>query len=99
MSISEPMLSKSGHIVIKKIEYMVQSINNVVNLLYFFGIFHFARTLRSSVSKQLFIVIANIDIGKHALSVVASTIYNQFPITIKSENIPIFCKISQNIFD
>ena len=73
--------------------------SGVAPLLYFFGISHIASTLRSSVSKQVFIVIANLDIGKHALSVVASTICNQFPITIKSENIPIFCQISQNIFD
>ena len=99
MSISEPMLSNSEHIVIQKLNTRFSLLNNVVNLLYFFGISHIARTLRSSVSKQLFIVIANLDLGKHALSVVASTICSQLPITIKSENIPIFCKISQNIFD
>ena len=56
-----------------------QQLTYLVNLLHFSDI---SRTLRSSVSKQLFV--PKLNIGKHAFSVAAPTIWNQLPITIKS---------------
>ena len=62
----------------------------IVNLLHFCGN---SRTIRSSVSKLVFVPKTKLDIGKRAFSVAASTIWNQLPIAIKSsETVVIFHK-------
>ena len=47
---------------------------------YLVNLLHFSRTLRSSVTKQLFIPKTKLSIGKRAFP----TIWNQLPITIRS---------------
>ena len=53
----------------------------LVNLLNFSDT---SRTLRSSVSKQLFVPKTNLNISKRAFCVAAPTIWNQLPIAIIS---------------
>ena len=73
----------------------IQQLTYLVNLLQFSDM---SRTLRSYVSKQLFVPKAKLNIGKCAFSVAAPTIYNQLSITIKSfETIAMFRKNSKHI--
>ena len=70
----------------------------LVNLLYFSDI---CKSLRSSVSKQLFAPKTKLNIDKRAFSVAASTIWNQLPIAFKySETIATFCKqVKTDLFE
>ena len=45
-----------------------------------------SRTLRSSASKQLFVLKTKLNIGKHAFSVAAPMTWNELPIAIKSSD-------------
>ena len=71
----------------------MQQLTYLVNLLHFSGI---SGTLKSSVSKQLFVTMTKLGSGKCAFSVAAPTVWNQLPIAIRSsETIATFCKKNQ----
>ena len=59
----------------------IQQPTYLVNLLHFSDI---SRTLRSSVSKHIFVPKTKLNIAERAFSVAAPTIWNQLPIAIKS---------------
>ena len=61
-----------------------QQLTQLVNLLHFSDI---SRTLKSSISKQVFVPKTKLNIGKNAFSVAVQTIWNQLPIAIKSPEI------------
>ena len=72
-----------------------QQLTYLVNLLHFSDI---SRTLRSSISKQLFVPQTNLNIGKCAFLVTAPTLWSQLPIAIKSsETIDNFRKNRKHI--
>ena len=62
---------------------------------YFINVLHLSyilRTLRSTISKQLFVPKTKLNIGKRAFPVAAPPIWNQLLITIKSETTATFRK-------
>jgi len=75
------------------IEQCICFITYVHFILYVLYKLYISRTLRSSVSKQLFVRKTKLNIGKCTFSVAASTIWNHHPIAIKSsETIDTFHK-------